>query len=170
MASASEALEAAGQEAEQKGLGVSNLGELEGSTKEVAQTIAARVDEIVKTRDSLHQPCVVLSGGEATTRASGAGRGGPNSELVLELARMLDGAPGVWALSADTDGIDGTGPHAGAFLAPDTLERASQLDLSAASALRNSDTYGFFAALEDVFVTGPTLTNVNDFRTVLILP
>jgi len=114
-------------------------------------------------------PVVLLSGGETTVTVSGQGRGGRNVEFLLSLAAALGGAAGISALACDTDGIDGTEDNAGAIVYPDTLARAAALGLSATVALAANDGYGFFAALGDLVVTGPTLTNVNDFRAVLVL-
>ena len=114
-------------------------------------------------------PCVLLSGGETTVTVRGKGRGGRNAEFLLALAVALDGAPGVYALAGDTDGIDGTEDNAGALLTPDTLARArGGSGIDAKAHLADNDGYGFFAALGDLVVTGPTLTNVNDFRAILV--
>lgn len=99
----------------------------------------------------------------------GKGRGGRNAEFLLSLAVALDGLPGVHAIAADTDGIDGSEDNAGALLSPDTLARAAARGVSARARLADNDGYGFFAALDDLIVTGPTRTNVNDFRAMLIL-
>ena len=111
---------------------------------------------------------VLLSGGEATVTVTGAGRGGPNAEYALALASALDGAPGVFATACDTDGIDGTEDNAGALVTPDTLVRAREAGEDAAARLATNDAYGFFAGLGDLVMTGPTLTNVNDFRAILV--
>ncbi len=113
-------------------------------------------------------PCVLISGGETTVTVRGKGRGGRNAEFLLGLAVALDGRPGVHALACDTDGIDGTERNAGALLGPDTLSRAGSLGLDAAARLLDKDGYGFFSALDDLVITGPTRTNVNDFRAILI--
>ncbi len=112
---------------------------------------------------------MILSGGETTVTVTGSGRGGRNSEFLLALAVALDRADGIWALACDTDGIDGTEDNAGAIVYPDSLARASARGISAQEALSANDGYGFFAALGDLVITGPTLTNVNDFRAVLVL-
>jgi glycerate 2-kinase len=114
-------------------------------------------------------PAVLLSGGETTVTVTGTGRGGRNVEFLLALAVALGGAAGISALACDTDGIDGTEDNAGAILYPDSLERAAARGISTRYALAHNDAYGFFAALGDLVVTGPTLTNVNDFRAVLVL-
>jgi len=114
-------------------------------------------------------PAVLLSGGETTVTVTGRGRGGRNVEFLLALAVALDGAEGIFALACDTDGIDGTEDNAGAIVYPDSLARAAARRISAPDALAANDGYGFFSALGDLVVTGPTLTNVNDFRAVLVL-
>jgi hydroxypyruvate reductase len=114
-------------------------------------------------------PAVLLSGGETTVTVTGEGRGGRNVEFLLALAVALDGSEGISALACDTDGIDGTEDNAGAIVYPDSLARAAAHGISAHEALAENDGYGFFAALGDLVVTGPTLTNVNDFRAILVL-
>jgi hydroxypyruvate reductase len=113
-------------------------------------------------------PCVLLSGGETTVTVRGKGRGGRNAEFLLALAVALDAHPAVHALAADTDGIDGTEDNAGVLLGPDTAARAAAKGLRPKDLLANNDGYGFFSALGDLLVTGPTLTNVNDFRAILV--
>ena len=115
-------------------------------------------------------PCVLLSGGETTVTVRGKGRGGRNVEFLLSLALELDGLPGVFALAGDTDGIDGAEEVAGAIVTSDTLARAETRGIRAKASLADNDGHGFFEALGDQVVTGPTLTNVNDFRAVLVLP
>ena len=117
----------------------------------------------------MRRPCVILSGGETTvTVGPGGGRGGRNAEYLLALAIALDGSPRVHALAADTDGIDGTEDNAGALIGPDTLARAAAAGLDARAMLAGHDAYGVFAALGDLVVTGPTRTNVNDFRAIFV--
>jgi glycerate 2-kinase len=117
---------------------------------------------------------VILSGGETTVtvrplpEGAVSGRGGRAGEFCLGLAQALAGEPGVWALAADTDGIDGSEDNAGAFVVPDTLARAAAAGLSVSAHLERNDAYGFFAGLADLLVTGPTHTNVNDFRAILV--
>jgi hydroxypyruvate reductase len=112
----------------------------------------------------------LLSGGETTVTVRGTGRGGRNAEFALALALALNGAPGIAGIACDTDGIDGTEDNAGAVVTPDTLARARALGLNAADRLADNDAYGFFASLGDLVTTGPTRTNVNDFRAVWIGP
>ena len=111
---------------------------------------------------------MLLSGGETTVTVKGTGRGGRNVEFLLSMALALDGQAGVYALAADTDGVDGQEEIAGAMVTPDTLARAWALGLNPREYLDNNDGHGFFGALGDAIVTGPTLTNVNDFRAILI--
>ncbi|MEG1117032.1 MAG: MOFRL family protein, partial [Janthinobacterium sp.] len=113
-------------------------------------------------------PCVLLSGGETTVTVRGNGRGGRNVEFLLALGIALDGHAGIHALAGDTDGVDGQEDIAGAVLAPDTLQRAWALGIKPRDSLDNNDGHGFFQALGDSVITGPTLTNVNDFRAILI--
>ena len=113
-------------------------------------------------------PCVLLSGGETTVTVRGNGRGGRNAEFLLALALALDSTPNIHALACDTDGIDGPEDNAGCLLTPDTLSRARALGLDAKAHLANNDGYGFFSRLNDLVVTRPTRTNVNDFRAILI--
>jgi hydroxypyruvate reductase len=114
-------------------------------------------------------PAVLLSGGETTVTLKGKGRGGRNAEFLLGLGLALEGAPGVWGLAADTDGIDGSEDNAGALLGPDSLARARAAGRDPRADLAGNDAWGFFDAVGDLLVTGPTKTNVNDFRAVLIL-
>ncbi len=140
---------------------------IEGEARAVAAD-QARLALATTSRASL--PAVILSGGEVTVTVRGQGRGGPNTEFILALALALDGQPQIYALAADTDGIDGTEDNAGAQCGPATIARAAALKLDLASLLANNDSYAAFAALGDLIVTGPTRTNVNDFRAILIQP
>ncbi|MGA8401603.1 MAG: glycerate kinase [Stellaceae bacterium] len=115
-------------------------------------------------------PAVLLSGGETTVTVRGQGRGGRNSEFLLSLAAALNGTPGIAAIACDTDGIDGTEDNAGAILLPDSIARAAAKGMAIKTAMAENDAWGFFDALGDLVVTGPTLTNVNDFRAILVLP
>ena len=157
-----DALEAAMGRARRHGLPARNLGDdLEGEARELARGHAALARAMA--------PGAVVSGGETTvTIARPGGRGGRNCEYLLALAIALDGAAGIHAIACDTDGIDGTEDAAGAVIGPDTLARARALGLDAAAMLDGHDSYGFFSALGDLVVTGPTLTNVNDFRAILV--
>lgn len=139
-----------------------------GEAREVAKVYGAAARE-VKLRGLPWQPPVALiSGGECTVTVRGKGRGGRCAEFLLSLAIDLDGLAGVHALACDTDGIDGSEDNAGAVLTPDTLERASRKKLRATDRLDDNDGYGFFGAIDDLVVTGPTRTNVNDYRVILI--
>ena len=155
-----DALDAAAARASSDGLAVRNLGDdLEGEARDLAAAHALLA----------RQPGVLISGGETTVTLSGSsGRGGRNCEYLLALALALDEAPNVHAIACDTDGIDGTEDAAGACIGPDTLRRARAAGLNARQMLRDHDSYGFFERLGDLVVTGPTRTNVNDFRAVLI--
>ncbi len=141
-----------------------------GEARDVAQVLGAIAREIAGHDSPFARPVVLLSGGECTVTVRGQGRGGRCSEFLLALARELTGVPGAWALAADTDGIDGIEDNAGALLTPDTLARAQTAGLDARRRLDDNDGYGFFSALGDLVVTGPTRTNVNDFRAILLLP
>ncbi|WP_431856117.1 glycerate kinase type-2 family protein [Azospirillum sp.] len=163
------ALERAAEVAREAGVTPVILGNaLEGESREVALVHAGIARQVAGHGQPAPAPCVLLSGGETTVTVRGQGRGGRNAEFLLALAVALDGLPGVHALAADTDGIDGTEDNAGALLAPDTLARAAQRGVKAKERLADNDGYSFFRALDDLLVTGPTLTNVNDFRAVLV--
>jgi hydroxypyruvate reductase len=166
-----EALEAAAAAAQAEGVVPLILGDaIEGEAREVAKVMAGIARQVRRHGQPLAAPCLLLSGGETTVTLRGKGRGGRNAEYLLALAVALEGAPGIHAIACDTDGIDGSEDNAGAVISPDTLARARYLGLSARDRLANNDGYGFFEALGDLVVTGPTLTNVNDFRAILILP
>lgn len=165
LATAADALQAAAEHARATGWRVELADvNLEGEARTVAHAMAARVRAMKRT----DQPCVLLSGGELTVTVHGNGEGGPNAEFALAMVRELDGLPGVYGIACDTDGIDGHGQCAGAVFGPDTLARAAALGLSAEDALANSDAHGFFTRLGDSVVTGPTRTNVNDFRAIIV--
>jgi hydroxypyruvate reductase len=147
---------------------------IEGEARDVALVHAAiarqlRAGQFRVGNQVIWPPAVLLSGGETTVTVSGNGRGGRNVEFLLALAVALNGAEGIFALACDTDGIDGTEDNAGAMLYPDSVAGAAANGVRAATALADNDGYGFFAALGDLVVTGPTLTNVNDFRAILVL-
>lgn len=140
-----------------------------GESREIAKGYAALAKEIRLHPKLLKAPIVLLSGGETTVTIQGEGRGGRNSEFLLSLLLELAGLERVYALACDTDGIDGTENNAGAFMMPDSLIRAKALGLNAAAFLTNNDAYTFFQHLNDLVMTGPTYTNVNDYRAILIL-
>ena len=163
------ALEAAGHVARRAGYDVHILGDaIEGEAREVAKAMAGIALQVARRGQPFERPCVLLSGGETTVTVRGAGRGGRNVEFLLSLGIALDGEPGVHAIAGDTDGVDGQEEIAGAFLAPDTLARAWARGVNPRKRLDDNDGHGFFGALGDAVVTGPTLTNVNDFRAILI--
>jgi hydroxypyruvate reductase len=163
------ALEAAAALARSHGLQPLILGDsIEGEAREVGRVMAGIALSAARHGHPLAPPCVLLSGGETSVTVRGGGCGGRNVEFLLAAALELAGAPGVWALAGDTDGIDGQAEIAGALIAPDTLARAAALGLDPRAALDANDGHGFFGALGASLVTGPTLTNVNDFRALLI--
>ncbi|MBI3706806.1 MAG: DUF4147 domain-containing protein, partial [Proteobacteria bacterium] len=171
VASARASLDAAAALARQHGVAPLILGDdVEGEARDVARAQAAFARDIAEGRGSARPPAIILSGGETTVTVRGKGRGGRNAEYLLALGLALDGAPGIFALAGDTDGIDGTEDNAGAVIAPDSLARARAAGLDPAVRLADNDGYGFFSAIGDLVVTGPTRTNVNDFRAILILP
>ncbi len=141
---------------------------IEGEAREVALVHAGIARQVLRHNQPVAAPCVLLSGGETTVTVRGSGRGGRNAEFLLALAIALDGAGRVWAFAGDTDGIDGTENNAGAIIAPDSLQRARTLGMDAKSLLADNDGYNFFRNLGDLVITGPTMTNVNDFRAILI--
>ncbi|MBX6322560.1 MAG: glycerate kinase, partial [Rhodospirillaceae bacterium] len=152
------------------GLTPLSLGDaIQGEAREVGIVHAGIARQVARHGQPVPPPAVLLSGGETTVTVRGTGRGGRNAEFLLGLGLALDGADGIFALAADTDGIDGTEDNAGALLAPDSLQRARALGLDPRRLLAANDAYGFFAALDDLIVTGPTRTNVNDFRAVLVI-
>ncbi len=162
-------LMAAAEVARQAGIAPMILGDsIEGESSEVALVHAGVAKQVLRHGQPLSRPCVLLSGGETTVTLKGNGRGGRNAEFGLALALALNGLEGVYALAADTDGIDGSEDNAGVFVTPSTLERAAAVSVNAQQSLANNDGYGFFSALDDLLVTGPTMTNVNDFRAILI--
>jgi glycerate 2-kinase len=171
VATPQQSLDAAAALARSAGLDAHILGDdIEGESREVAKVHAALARQVARRGQPFARPCVVLSGGETTvTVKQKGGRGGRASEFLLGCALALQGQAEVWALAADTDGIDGVETNAGAFVTPDTLERARGLGLSGRDHLDRNDAYAFFAGLGDLLVTGPTFTNVNDFRAILIL-
>ncbi|MFQ3622058.1 MAG: glycerate kinase, partial [Acetobacteraceae bacterium] len=164
------ALESAAETARAHGLTPLILGDaIEGESAVLGTVMAGIARGCRAHRTPLAPPCLLLSGGETTVTIRGpSGRGGRNTAFLLGLALALKGEPGIWAIAGDTDGIDGTEDAAGAVVAPDTLARARAAGLDPAAMLAAHDSHGLFAALGDLVVTGPTLTNVNDIRAVLV--
>jgi len=140
-----------------------------GEAREVAKVYGALAREVQQHGLPYQPPVALISGGETTVTVRGKGRGGRNAEFLLALAVDLNGAEGIHALACDTDGIDGSEDNAGAILAPDSLPRAGKKKLNAAKLLDDNDGYGYFSALGDLVVTGPTRTNVNDYRVILVM-
>lgn len=176
VATPQQSLEAAAAQARAAGLDAWILSDaMEGESREVGKVHAALARAVAQRGHPFARPCVILSGGETTVtvrkqpEGTPRGRGGRAGEFCLGLAQALQGQPDVWALAADTDGIDGVEDNAGAAVTPDTLQRAAAAGLKVDDHLSRNDAYGFFAPLGDLVVTGPTHTNVNDFRAVLVL-
>ncbi|MEX2296773.1 MAG: glycerate kinase [Dongiaceae bacterium] len=164
-------LEAAAKLAREAGVTPVILGDaIEGEAREVAIVHAGIARQILAHDQPAAKPALLLSGGETTVTIRGKGRGGRNAEFLLALAIALGGAPGVHAIAGDTDGIDGSEDNAGAIIGPDTLARAAAAGIDAKACLADNDGYGFFESLGDLVTTGPTLTNVNDFRAILVDP
>jgi hydroxypyruvate reductase len=163
------ALEAAAEKARAAGYAAYILSDaIEGEAREVARAMAAIATQVAAHGQPFSKPCVLLSGGETTVTVRGNGRGGRNVEFLLSLAIALRGHKHVHALAGDTDGIDGRELVAGAHCGPETLARARRAGLDPRAMLDNNDAHAFFEALDDQVVTGPTYTNVNDFRAILI--
>jgi hydroxypyruvate reductase len=175
IATPQESLEAAAAAARAAGVAAHILSdEIEGESREVGKVHAALARAVARRGQPFAKPCVILSGGETTvtvknqTEGSPRGRGGRAGEFCLGLAQALQGEPGVWALAADTDGIDGVEDNAGACVGPETLARARALGMKVEQFLDRNDAYGYFRLLDDLVITGPTHTNVNDFRAILV--
>ena len=169
IATPQKALEAAAAIAREAGYAALILGDaIEGEARDVGKVLAAIAIQVAERGQPFTAPCVLLSGGETTVTVRGSGSGGRNVEWLLSLAIALDGHPRIHALAGDTDGVDGQEEIAGARLSPDTLERAWSLGLRPRDSLAENDGHGFFGVLGDSLITGPTLTNVNDFRAILI--
>lgn len=163
------ALEAAASVARAEGIAPYILGDaIEGEARDVGKVFAGMALQVAEHNQPFTAPCVLLSGGETTVTVRGGGRGGRNVEFLLSLAIALDGRAGIHALAGDTDGVDGQEEIAGGCIGPDSLARAGSLGLRPRDMLANNDGHAFFAALGDSVITGPTLTNVNDFRAILI--
>ena len=169
IASPQKSLEAAAEIARADGITPIILGDsIEGEAREVGFVMAGIALQARRFGQPLPAPCVLISGGETTVTVRGSGAGGRNVEFLMALALKLNGAPKITALAADTDGVDGARDVAGAFITSDTLVRARAMGIDPWASLSNNDGHGFFESLKDQIVTGPTLTNVNDFRAVLI--
>jgi glycerate 2-kinase len=175
IASPQQALSAAADAAQRAGVTPIVLSDrIEGEARDIGLMHAAIALQLREGRlrvgaGALPLPAVLLSGGETTVTVRGEGRGGRNSEFLLSLAAALDGTPDIAAIACDTDGIDGTEDNAGAILLPDSITRAAAKGVAIKTALAQNDAWGFFDVLDDLVVTGPTLTNVNDFRAILVL-
>ncbi|MGB6969299.1 MAG: glycerate kinase [Methyloceanibacter sp.] len=162
-------LEAAAAVARAHGVTPVILGNaLEGESRDVGIVHAGIARQCAEFSQPAAAPCVLLSGGETTITLKGKGKGGRNTEFLLALAIALEGKPGIYGVAADTDGIDGSEDNAGAIMTPDTLARAAAAGLDAKAMLADNDPWTFFKGIGDLLMTGPTLTNVNDFRAVLI--
>ncbi|MDE2347707.1 MAG: glycerate kinase [Gammaproteobacteria bacterium] len=169
IARAQDGLEAAALAARGVGLPAHILSDaMQGEARDLALAHAAIALQIKRHGQPFAAPCVILSGGEATVTVLGRGRGGRNTEFALALALALDGEAGIHALSAGTDGLDGSAAAAGAWISPDTLLRARALGVDPIARLRDNDSFGFFDAIGSTVVTGPTFTNINDFRAILV--
>jgi glycerate 2-kinase len=163
------ALEAAAAVARAEGVPVHILGDsIEGEARDVGIVMAGIARHVNTHRQPFQPPCVLLSGGETTVTVRGNGRGGRNVEFLLSLGVTLNGQPGIHAMACDTDGVDGQEEIAGAYLGPDSLARAWEKGIKPRESLANNDGHGFFQALGDSVICGPTLTNVNDFRAIFI--
>jgi hydroxypyruvate reductase len=170
IATAQGSLQAAASYFRAKGIAPVVLGDsVTGEAREVAKVYAALARQIREHGEPFKPPLALISGGECSVTVRGNGRGGRCSEFLLSLALELDGMPDIHALACDTDGIDGSEDNAGAVLAPDSLARAGKAGVSAKKLLANNDAYSFFEVLNDLVVNGPTRTNVNDFRAILVL-
>jgi hydroxypyruvate reductase len=163
------ALEAAAEQSRAAGIDVHILSDaIEGEARDVGAVMAGIARQVNRRGQPFRAPCILLSGGETTVTIRGNGRGGRNVEFLLSLGVALNGEPGVFAIAGDTDGVDGQEEIAGAMLRPDTLKRARERGIRPSERLENNDAHGFFQALGDSVITGPTLTNVNDFRAIFI--
>jgi glycerate 2-kinase len=168
LATSDDAMLAAAALATEQGVTAYSLGDLSGDATQLGKKHAELALQIAAGNGPVEPPCVVISGGETTVTVRGSGRGGRNGEYALALAIALDGHPCIQALACDTDGVDGNGDNAGCYVSPDTLKRAKIAGLDAETSLYENDSYTFFSANQDLIKTGPTRTNVNDFRAILI--
>ncbi len=170
IATAQQSLDAAAAAAQAAGVTPYILSDgIEGEARDIAMMHAAMARQVAEHGQPFAKPCVIISGGETTVTVRGNGRGGRNAEFLLSLAVALDGHPDIHAIACDTDGIDGSEDNAGAIYGPGSMARAADKQVSPRAMLDNNDGYGFFQALDDLVVSGPTRTNVNDFRALLIL-
>jgi hydroxypyruvate reductase len=169
IATAQASLAAAAEHFRARGVAPMVLGDsVTGESREVAKVFAAIARQVRAHAHPVAPPVAIISGGETTVTLRGKGRGGRCSEFLLSLAVELEQQRDTWAIAADTDGIDGSEDNAGALLAPDSIARALALGLRPRAMLDDNDGYGFFSALGDLVVTGPTRTNVNDYRAILV--
>lgn len=165
-----DALEAAASMARSAGITPYILSDsIEGEARDIALMHAAMAKQVATHGQPFSKPCLIISGGETTVTVRGNGRGGRNTEFLLSFAIAMESMPGIYAIACDTDGIDGSEDNAGALYAPDSLARAEKIGISPRTLLENNDGYSFFSALDDLLVTGPSRTNVNDFRAILII-
>lgn len=170
ISTAQQSLQAAAAKAREAGIAAYILSdEIEGEAADIGLMHAALARQVAQHGQPFQTPCVLISGGETSVTVRGQGRGGRNAQFLLSFALACAGHPRIHALACDTDGIDGTEDNAGAYYGPDTLARAQELDLSGRAMLENNDAYHFFEAVNDLIITGPTRTNVNDFRAILIV-
>ena len=171
IATPKQSLQAASQAVSAAGMNPLILSDnMEGESRDAAKIHAKIALQIQKNGNPVSPPAVILSGGETFVTVKGSGRGGPNTEFTLSLMQELRGQDGIWAIACDTDGIDGTEDNAGAFISPGSFKKSEELGLSPSGYLFNNDSYSFFHKLGDLVSPGPTMTNVNDFRAVLVLP
>ncbi len=168
LATSDDGLLAAAVLAAEQGITPYSLGDLAGEARSLASEHARLALDIAAGTGPVEPPCVILSGGETTVDVRGDGRGGRNGEYALSLAIALGGHPSIYALACDTDGIDGAGDNAGSVVTPDTLLRARKAGIDAEAMLQRNDSYGLFSKTLDLFVTGPTRTNINDFRAIFV--
>ena len=171
IATPKQSLRAAAQAVSEAGMTPLILGDsLEGESRDTCKMHSETALQIQKNGNPVTPPAVILSGGETSVNVKGSGRGGPNTEFMLALLQELRGRDGIWAIACDTDGIDGTEDNAGAFISPESYKKSKELGLDPSDFLSNNDSYSFFHELGDLVSPGPTMTNVNDFRAVLVLP
>lgn len=144
--------------------------EMTGDTNLCAEKHVDFIRAVLDGTQKIERPCAIISGGETTVKVGGTGDGGPNTQFMLKAAMLLAGNPHIYAMACDTDGIDGSKDNAGAFITPDTLQKSEELGMNADEFLQNNDSYNVFKKLDQLVETGPTYTNVNDYRVFLLLP